>query len=77
VSPLEIVRQAHAQLAWYDFLLPGDFVPDPPLRKRWFKWRPAFVVTDDMIRWAGQIARARSLMDLKSIEQQISEAGNG
>lgn len=42
------------------------------MRKRWFRWRPAFAVTDDMLIWAGKIARARSLMDLKSAEEAIA-----
>lgn len=63
-NPADIVRQMRAQLAYYDFLLPGDFVPEVPLRKRWFRWRPVFEVTQDMIEWAGAMARARSLMDL-------------
>lgn len=67
-----IVGQIRAQLAYYDFLLPGDYVPDPPLRRQWFRWRPAFAVTDDMLIWAGTIARARSLMDLKSAENALA-----
>lgn len=69
-----IVGQIHAQLQYYDYLLPGDFVPDPPMRKRWFRWRPAFAITDDMLIWAGTIARARSLMDLKSAVDAIADA---
>jgi hypothetical protein len=63
-----------AQLANYDYLLPGDFIPEPPLRKRWFRWRAAFEITQDMIVWAGEIARARSLMDLKQAAELIEEA---
>ena len=66
MTPLETLHQMRAQLAQYDFLLPGDYVPDPPLVKRWFRWRPAFEVTQQHLVWAGDIARARSLMDLQS-----------
>lgn len=62
----KIVGQIRADLAYYDFLLPGDYVPEPPTRKCWFRWRPAFTVTDDMLIWAGELARARVLMDLQS-----------
>jgi hypothetical protein len=68
-----IVHEMRAQLANYDYLLPGDFIPDPPLRKRWFRWRPAFEITQDMIVWAGEIARARSLMDLEQAAEMIEE----
>ena len=67
-----IVGQIRAQLAYYDYLLPDDYVPEPPMQKRWFRWRPAFAITDDMLIWAGTIARARSLMDLKSAEEAIA-----
>jgi hypothetical protein len=73
-KPADIVRQMAAQLAYYDFLLPGDYVPDVPVRKRWFRWRPSFEVTQDMIEWAGAMARARSLMDLKNAANLIDEA---
>lgn len=75
-SAAEIVGQVRASLAYYDFLLPGDYVPEPPLIKRWFRWRPAFIVTDDMLIWAGTLARARSLMDLKSAEEAIADSLN-
>ena len=70
---VRLLQDIHAQLAYYDYLLPGDFVPDPPWRKRWFRWGPAFKVTDDLIIWAGQIARKRSLMDLKSAAEQVAD----
>lgn len=70
---LDMVRRMHSDLAQYDYLLPGDYVPEPPLRKHWFRWRPAFAVTDAMLIWAGGIARARTLMDLKSVEDAIAQ----
>jgi hypothetical protein len=71
VTAANIVSEMIVQLANWDYLLPNDFIPDPPLRKRWFRWRPAFEITQDMIVWAGEIARARSLMDLKQAVELI------
>lgn len=68
-----IVRQMRASLANYDYLLPGDYVPEAPLVKRWFRWRPAFTITDQMIEWAGGIARARTLMDLEQAADEIEQ----
>lgn len=65
------IRQMRADLSQYDFLLPDDYVPEPAWRKRWFRWGPAFTITDDMLVWAGQIARARSLMDLEAAASAI------
>jgi hypothetical protein len=72
-APVEIIGQIRAQLAMYDWLLPGDFMPEPPMVKRWFRWRPAFAVTQELMVWAGTIARARSLMDLKSVEDALND----
>jgi hypothetical protein len=72
-----IVHDMRAQLANYDFLLPEDYVPEVPLRKRWFRWRPAFEVTQDLIVWAGDMARARSLMDLAQAASLIEDNSNG
>jgi hypothetical protein len=79
-QPSEVVRQMRASLAYYDYLLPGDWLPEPPLRKSWFRWKPSFEVTQDLVVWAGTVARARSLMDLEAaasaIEARSAETGN-
>jgi len=64
-----------ASLAHYDYLLPGDYVGEAPWRKRWFRWGPAFAITDELLVWAGGIARARSLMDLDAAADAIEKAG--
>jgi hypothetical protein len=71
----KIVHDMRSQLAYYDYLLPGDYVPEAPWRKRWFRWGPAFEITDELIEWAGTIARARSLMDLAQAAALIEEQG--
>lgn len=74
---IKVVGEIRAQLAYYDFLLPGDYVPDPPLQKRWFRWRPAFAVTNEMLVWAGDLARARTLMDLQSAIDALRTQATG
>ena len=69
----EIVREMRAQLANWDYLLPGDFMPEPPLVRHWLFWKRPLPITPELQVWAGEIARARSLMDLAAAAKIIEE----
>ncbi len=59
-------------LRQFDYLLPGDWLPPtPPATADWLGRARTLPVTDDMIRWAGEVARARSLLDLKHALHQL------
>lgn len=71
----ELVREMRAQLAHWDYLLPGkcrDW-PKPPMERHWFFWRRPVRITFDLETWAGEMARARSLMDLKAAADMLEE----
>lgn len=71
-AAIKLIDDMRSQLAMFDYLLPGDWLPEPPMEKRWFRWRPAFAVTQGMVVWAGGIARARVLMDLDELRKQLA-----
>ena len=67
----DIIRNMAGQLAQWDYLLPGDYMPDPPLVRHWLFWKRPLPITQDLEVWAGMIARARSLMDLEAAAAAI------
>lgn len=70
----ERLRALRSQLAQFDFLLPGDYWKTirPPTYRDWLGRSRPMQITIEMETWAGEIARARVLMDLDSILAALS-----
>jgi hypothetical protein len=63
----DTLQQVWDQLVQFDFLLPGSWLPPKgPTRTNWLGQAVPIPVDFPLQEWAGEVARARVLMDIKS-----------